>query len=273
VNGPVTIAVYFSGTLQQYYQDQYPMGASGTPPPTPPTPLVLKTNGTLNPVQSILNLIAGQNVVLTADGSGDVTVDSPQTVLIGSDGAFFFGPGITDAGLVYGGETWNAVALNLANNAITANQVVVYLFELFDSFTISKASMLATNNAGGVYATCGIYDHLGNKVVDAGSFLASTGAGVQTNNVNGGTPVTLKPGLYWHAQAAPNTSAGATFLPGITLTSSASGIMGVFLNNSPRVAIAANPLVGGVLPATLGTLIPFTPSISHGDGVAAPLYE
>jgi len=108
--------------------------------------------------------------------------------------------------------------------------------------------------------------------VDAGSFLASTGAGVQTNNVNGGTPVTLKPGLYWHAQAAPNTSAGATF-SGYNPDFIGVRNYGVFLNNSPRVAIAANPLVGGVLPATLGNTYSLTPSISHGDGVAAPLYE
>lgn len=36
--------------------------------------ITLKTNGTSNTVQSILNLISGTNVTLTSDGSGGITI-------------------------------------------------------------------------------------------------------------------------------------------------------------------------------------------------------
>lgn len=40
------------------------------------TPTSLETNGVVNPVQTILNLINGSNVTLTSDGSGGVTINA-----------------------------------------------------------------------------------------------------------------------------------------------------------------------------------------------------
>lgn len=40
------------------------------------TPTSLKTNGVINPTQTILNLISGSNVTLTPDGSGGVTINA-----------------------------------------------------------------------------------------------------------------------------------------------------------------------------------------------------
>jgi len=48
----------------------------GTTQSTAATSPTLQTNGTNNTVQNKLNLVAGSNVTLTADGSGDVTIAS-----------------------------------------------------------------------------------------------------------------------------------------------------------------------------------------------------
>jgi hypothetical protein len=68
--GPFTVGSYFNGVLQNSYADQYPMGASVS------TAILLETNGTTNPVQNVLNLVAGSNVTLASDNSGDVTISS-----------------------------------------------------------------------------------------------------------------------------------------------------------------------------------------------------
>lgn len=234
--------------------------------------LLLQTNGTNNGSQSLLNLANGNNITITDGGAGTVTIAATGGPTFSGNGAWFYGPGITDAGQTYGSTYWNQAASNLANGAYTANQVVVYIFQLFVSYTISKVSAEASNNVGAVHSTFGIYTQAGSKVVDGGNFLASTGAGVQTNTI---TPVTLTPGVYYHAQAATTTNSGMTFFPGIQISSSASNntIPSFVANFTKRVAIAANALSGGTLPATLGTLTAFTPSQSNGDSIVCPLYE
>jgi hypothetical protein len=230
-------------------------------------------NGTPLTSSSTVNFESGSGITVSNPSAGNVLVtNSAPGGLFSGTGAFFVGPGITDVSLVFGAPYWNAtIPSNEANATYTANQVVVYIFQLFATFTISKASQVASNNVGGVHATFGIYTEAGAKVLDAGAFLASTGAGVQTNNVNGGTPVTLPPGVYYHAQAATTTNTGMTFL-GVQPNST--NPVAMFLTNFPnRAAIAANALSSGILPATLGTLTSFTPSHANNDGICAPLYE
>jgi hypothetical protein len=241
-------------------------------PPTPP--LALEVNGTPNVDQALLNITGVGTVSVVDLGNGTLQITGTGGAAFGGNGAYFFGPGITDSALILGFTNWNQATLNLANGALTANQVTVYLFELLDPFTISKASLLATNNTGGVTATCGIYDKNGNKVLDAGSFVVLTGPGIQTNNVNGGTPVTLPAGIYFHAQAATTAGGGVTFVPGIQVSSAAAtNVLPLFNKNATRIAIAANPLVAGVLPATLGALTPFAASSGNGDNIVCPMYE
>ncbi len=47
--------------------------AGGNPGP-PAATIMLETNGALNAIQSLLNLISGANITLTADGAGGVTI-------------------------------------------------------------------------------------------------------------------------------------------------------------------------------------------------------
>jgi hypothetical protein len=230
-----------------------------------------KTNGVANTTQSTLNLVNGANVSVTSDALGNVTIAASNPSLIGN---WMLGPGITDTAEVLGGTSWNAVSANLANGTFTANQVVVYQFELFESITITSATVENTNAVLGPTCSFGIYTQAGVKVVDDGSFVCYPPSTLQTNAVNSGTPVTLPPGVYYHAQAGSSTSPGLSFIPGITVTSSAANVLSSFLKNvSSRIAIAANPMAGGVLPATLGALTPFLPTSSNGDGVVSPMYE
>ena len=223
---------------------------------------VLETNGITNPVQSLLNLSGINGVAVTADGAGDVTISGPS---FSGNGSFFYGAGIRDLGVALGMS--GAPAANSVNGIATANLVSVYLFELDVATTISKASTYCTNNSIGPTATFGVYSLAGAKLVDGGSFTTLNSAGVQTNSF---TPVTLQPGTYWHAQACTTNTGACTFI-GIVTGSVGAGAL--YAKNYARACKAANALVGGVLPATLGVLTPFTPISGDGDGFCCPLYE
>jgi hypothetical protein len=227
---------------------------------------VFQTNGVTNTLQSKLNLIAGANVNLVADSVGGVTISSSGGGFSGS-GAFFYGPGIRDLGVLFG-AAWGAPQANSVNGVVTANQVTVYLFQLDVAITVSKASITSLNNSIGPTVSFGIYSYAGNKLVDSGAFLMQNSPLVQTNTFGS---VTLQPGTYWHAQAC-TTTATATF-SGIVLQNGATDPVTAYVKNITRCATAANAMSGGSLPATLGALTPFTPSTSDGDGFCAPLYE
>lgn len=188
---------------------------------------------------------------------------SGSGTVFSGNGAYMIGPGIRSA--LFLNDTFGSIGANNVGGVMTANQVTVYLFMLDVSMTISKVSAIATNNSIGVHMTFGIYSYTGTKLVDGGSFNALTSPTVQTNSI---TPVTLSPGVYWHAQASDSTSSGATAL-GILASAL---VVPEYVANATRCATAANGLSGG-LPATLGALTPFTPNSSNGDGTCCPLYE
>jgi hypothetical protein len=195
------------------------------------------------------------------------------------NGAFFFGPGINNAMDVYNSPNWGEAHANLISAVGTANTLLCYLFQLFSTYTISKASVVAGNTIGGVIATFGIYAaenigsySAGQLVLNAGQFNSDPSGTVQTNTF---APVTLLPGTYWHVQAADSTSSSLEYQPAINISSAVSNtIIPTFLANYPnRCVVAGNGLSGGNLPATLGTLTPYTPSNSNADGIVSPLYE
>ena len=203
------------------------------------------------------------SVTITDEGAGVLNFQASGGASFSGNGAYFFGPGITDTGSIYG--TIMLESMSMSN--YSGGQVIVYLFELLAPFTISKASQLALGSQFAVHAHAGIYSYAGNKLVDTGTFLYEAGSGIQTNTF---TPVTLPAGMYWHAQATDTTSVGQWV--GVAIPGGADAAITVLVKNSTRAAIAANVL-GGTMPATLGTLTPFIPSNSNGDGIFCPLYE
>jgi len=205
------------------------------------------------------------SVTITDEGAGVLNFQASGGASFSGNGAYFFGPGITDWGTFAGTGALQVMSFSSA----TGGQLQVYLFELLAEFTISKATQVALGSQFAVHAYGGIYSLSGNLLVNGGSFLFEAGSGIQTNTF---TPVTLPPGLYWHAQATDTTSVGQWV--GISVVANAGNALTLLAQNATRAATAANAIGGGGLPATLGALTPFIPSQTpRGDGIFCPLYE
>ena len=229
------------------------------PAPAGPSSIIFENNGVLNSSQTLLNLEAGNNITLTDEGGGTVQIAASGSSFSGN-GAYFYGPGITDLSSLNATNATNGGVMNTPSG-----QVVVYLFELLSEFTVSKASIIALGNQINVHGYFGIYSLTGNKLVDGGQFNNLTAGPVQTNTF---TAVTLPPGLYWHAHATNSTNAGQYV--GIPVNAN---MYALLTENATRAAYAANALSGAALPTTLGALTPFVPTASNGDCVFCPLYE
>jgi hypothetical protein len=253
-----TLVIVNTGIEQVYYPDQS-LGGVGTSGSG--TSLVLENNGVANGNQLLLNLVAGSNISIEDDEAGDITISSSGASLDG-EGSFFVGPGITNLSSIYISDTINTGTFNTS-----ANAVQVYLFELEVEFTVSKVSITSLGNSFSVHANFGIYSFAGNKLVDSGPFVELTGSGVQTKTLS--SPVTLSPGTYWLAQATDTNTSGSW--PAVVITQTTMPAM--LSKNSTRSALAANSMSGGVLPSTLGTLTPFTPSSTNADCIFCPLFE
>src|ERR1700689_41059 len=267
-----------SPNQQLYPSSTYPI--TGDVQSTPGSPFVVVT-GLQN---SAISTFAPQSGQILTFVQGEWTPEGPQSGFQGpigpqgpqgssgsgttfsGNGSFMLGPGIRSP--LFFETAFSSILLKKVNGVSTANRVVVYLFQLDVSQTISKVSAIATNNSGGFTMSVGIYSYTGTKLVDGGSFVAQTSPTVQTNTI---TPVTLSSGVYWQAQAATSNGSGAT-LYGIALGGLVN-ILPEYIANAPRAGYPANPMVGGVLPATLGAITAFTPNSSDGDGFVTPLYE
>ena len=238
------------------------------PAPAGPSSIIFENNGVLNSSQTLLNLVDGANITIADLGSGNIEIAASGGGFDGTEGSFFLGPGITDYGTIY--TLAASTGSGIAGGVVAANVVAVYLFELLVPFTISKATSQSLSNLGSQTSTFGIYSYAGALLVNGGQFTTLVSAGVQTNSF---TPVTLPAGMYWHAQAT--TSSDNPAFPGIVVAGgiAAGDCVAWLAKNKTRAATASNSLSLGALPATLGTLTPFTPTNTNGDGVCTPLYE
>ena len=226
--------------------------------------LAVEVRGTPFSSTTLLNFESSDSsVTITDEGNGLLNFQASGGASFSGNGAYFYGPGVTDLALVTGTNALESFAFNSGGGTVQ-----VYLFELLVQFTISKASQVAGGSQFGVSAYAGIYSLAGNKLVDAGSFLYEAGSGVQTNTF---TPVTLPPGLYWHAQATSSSDVGQWV--GAAAANGSTGALSLFAKNHTRAATAANAISAGAMPATVGVLTPFTPSQANGDGIFCPLYE
>lgn len=273
-----TIVVGLGGAVQEVYPDQSLGGASGTSGGGGGTALVIQVNGVSPANQLLLNLQGAGSTSVTTDGNGNITIAGASSSF-GGNGAFFYGPALTEHPF----DLTNLAVIStcvLNGSFVSAGTVILYLFQMLDEFTISQCSEQANDNFAGHTSAFGIYDINGNLVVDGGSFNSLTSPIVQTNSFS---PVTLNPGLYWHAQVCNRTETSAGFT-GISMNpGSVFGyIANTFTKNAVRCATAANLAIDGpnnpqgnpttVLPATLGALTPFTPQ-GTVDGVCIPLWE
>lgn len=239
------------------------------PAPTGTSAIIFENNGVLNSSQTLLNLESTDaSVTITDVGAGTLNLQASTGGISGA-GAGFFGPGITSIADIFN-DLGVAVSAGTAGGVVAANVLGVYLFELLTSFTIGKVTTSCGSSNGGVTANFGIYSFAGNKLVDSGGFTCLASSGMQVLTFS---PVTLPAGKYWHAQATTSGSAPVYFGVGVASGGSTPSVMAAWVKNNTRAATAANTLSGTLLPATLGTLTPFTPSNANGDGVCCPLWE
>lgn len=217
-----------------------------TPPPPPGFELVLENNGALNSSQSTLNIEnTDGSIVITDEGGGTLNlVASTQTPTFGTAG---YG-GFFSAGFPLN----NLYQPNTSGYAITDNnnQVNVYQFALSAEWVIRRISAYVNTASGsGGTASFGIYSYSGAKLIDSGGlpWTSATQGSAQSVAI---TAVTLPPGVYYFAQSASSVTFEAQ---GWGLGSQALDNM-VNAFGSVKVGQAANPAVGGVLPATLGTI-------------------
>jgi len=228
-----------------------------TPPVPPGFSFVLQTNEVLNGSQTLLDLHAGNNITLTDNGLGQVTVAANGASFSTAGQGGFVGAGFPFPSAFYNNTTLTAQALSGSANIITAVQ-----FQLLASYTIRKISLRVGTGVASSSVNIGIYDSSGNRLIDSGA-IATTASGTN-QSVTLGTPVTLAPGTYYFAQSATG-STNTVLAFGLALNGSAN-----LLNlNSVRVGQAANATSGGVMPATLGTIT----ADSFFGGVAAAFFE
>jgi Protein of unknown function (DUF2793) len=194
------------------------------------------------------------DVVIT-DGFGNV---EDSGVLLSSLGGSigvagqvgFWGPGLL--------STWG-LEVTGGSVSVVANQVTVFQFVLDSPWVLRSATIwVEDNNATTV--TFGFYSLVGNKLLDSGPIsLASLGI---SGTTFGAVTLPAKTPIYF-AQAGSNT---INVMRAFALASPTE--MEPILNQvsrSPVIAQAANPMVAGVLPATLG---PLTRDVSQFDAAA-----
>lgn len=268
---------------------------------TPPTTsILLETDGTPNEIQTILDLESGNNITLTDNGDGSVTIDaaaggfalkingvneapSPHAtvnlqngsgITITDDGS----GGVTIAGIKYttagtgwflGGQSYAPVGDD-TGGFWGVNQMYAVELYLNQTYTISNMCALVITGSAGAF-TAGLYNAAGTLVMDAGANAFSLAGSQRFIRVAiGAGGVTLLPGKYYFGFAAP-TGANGSVLCHELQTWLTQLLNGIDLSNPQvtptRIGISSNALIGGnQMPATLGTLTP----LDHTDPVRIP---
>jgi hypothetical protein len=129
----------------------------------------------------------------------------------------------------------------------TVNQLLVVQFVLPVAITVNNIIITIANAVAASKTAVGVYSSSGNKLVAADNIDSST-TGTKVTSV---TSTVLTPGVYYLAQCASSLS--------VTADSIIYNSDLVTMRNSgtvKRSGSAANPMVSGVLPSTLGTITP-----------------
>lgn len=204
---------------------------------------------------STLALSPGQGAFLFSSGLNYYTVQSGSAVLslTSQPGYWLSGDGTPfklDATLgVFTTGVANQLKCLLSRlpSVLTVNNL---------SFRMNTTGPAASHVAIGVYTATGLCSVANNcsKVFSWDNINSQIGSPTTFNNTI--TTVTMQPGMYWmctsgdYAGTSPQASSeGGYAIPSSSYvpSNSAFGI---------RIGTAANPLSGGVMPATLGTITP-----------------
>jgi hypothetical protein len=179
----------------------------------------------------------------------------------GTNGTNGTTPVLPTHGFVFGSQ--NATYLPYDNNGVgsasrgNSKEVGVVLLVLLEQVTFTSASIYCITGAGSGNMYSGIYSYDGNtKYIDTGALDVHSSS--QVLRSTSFSAVTLPAGCYWYAWGN-DTSVGAdisgrdaqnwfnAFVNGITVT----------------FGSAANPISGGHLPTTLGTITAYAHTDSN----------
>lgn len=166
----------------------------------------------------------------------------------------YFGPtpggaivSVASQGYLYGGNLPHNSASTGSGAGHTANVLGALMFVLPFTITVRKVSMVITAAFGvGQVFNLGIYSADKNTKLIEASF---DGNSATRQVVTLATPVVLTPGVYWYVWAPSGGATGQYF----------ASVPGIGTGTGPQASIpaqgtAANPMVGGILPATLGVI-------------------
>lgn len=241
--GTYTLLVGLGGILQQVYIDQ---NVGGTASLT-----LLQTNGVNNTSQTILNLIAGTNVSLVADGAGGVTINAVlnATTFINPPAWWMSGDG-SNYSFTASNGTFGATG--------TANQVRFWMVRIPYNIVIKNYSLWVSTAVAASVSGFAVYNATGTlKYASWDNINTATG---NAKSLTLSTPITLSPGIYLFACATSTASTVSSQSgyqeQGIVEASQPWNVI------TPRSGVASNPMVAGVMPATLGTLSTTNPTIA-----------
>lgn len=256
--GLYTVIVALGGVIQQVYIDQSlgGVGTAGGGGGAPAGGLLLETNGTPNANQLVLNLQnTDGSVLLSEDGNGNTTISA--------QGAKFTTP---NQGWFLGGQSFSPVSDDTGHSiysSLPANTVLAVQLNLDAEYIISRMSAYCITGSGVAQPmTAGLYSADGNtKLIDSGAGVFDMGTTTRKyRSVLLPTPKTVGPGNYWFVYGATTNSSQGSVLAHVAEQFFTSLINGIDFTNPQvtptRWGTAANGLIAGALPATLGAITP-----------------
>lgn len=202
------------------------------------------------------NFSSGGNVTFSVNGN-------VVSATAASGGTSF---GTAGLGWFLGGQSYSAVQGAGGGGQIHSNNVVGAVMLIVEStWVISRLSAFTvTGNGSGGYLTAALYSADGNtKLIDAGlNFLDMSTHSQHLGTVVISPSVTVSPGVYWFAWGSYDASNGGS----VFIHQDTPGMAGLLNNWSfpwpttvppVRFGTAANPIVAGIMPNSLGVITPF----------------
>ena len=260
--GNFTFSGVASSVYGIYVEDQ--STATGPSNPNPYSIYVAGGKTHLAAIEDTTNNVGTAGQVLTSTVTGIQWANNGTSFVTANQGYFTgaqdFAPVLDDTG-------------HNPDMGLSANAVVTVDLFLESNWTISSAALMCITGSGvGTAAVCtAIYSYDGlTKLWDAGGspFDVHTASAVYRSVSF--SPITLKAGSYKFAVGCTGTNGGSVLChdSNIWFTDLVNGISGGSqVGPATSLATAANPIVTGAMPSTLGTLTP----IQHGGAVNIPV--
>lgn len=214
------------------------------------TGITLKTNGVNNTVQNILNLVEGDNIVLTDNGNGSVTIDGAPSGIVDADNGLNIGaPGIAYLGGALLETTTIDTTSQYQLNITGANNQVKGEVLFVENTSSANSSIIALNvncDIGRAITATSISGTGIDVTVDG------TGIGISTASLNGNALV-----------AVSGCDNPANISRPIYAYGTADSKPSLFLATSPAVGVPDSTATPGIIFRKIGgtPLVGFGPSI------------